>query len=62
MKTFAERLAAVESARIMSRYADTEELIEIFLDGDTVYAYRTLTIDGVRGFGYIPLQPKDDSP
>ena len=72
MKSYEERIAAVESARLLSRYAKTEELIEIFLDGDTLYIIDTLQAKGEDDFTaacemedwlhehgvLVPLQPK----
>jgi len=58
MKTYEERLAAVSEARMQAEYAETEELIEIFLDGDTMYV-----IDGSIDWDTLglPADKKGDS-
>lgn len=60
MKTYEERIAAVSEARMQAEYAETEKLIKIFLDGDTVYVkqYRKPTFTDIETVKFVPLQPE----
>ncbi len=63
MKSFEERIQAVTEARMESEYAETEKLIEIFLDGDDLFVINPDVNAGdvlyasSRGV-FVALQPK----
>lgn len=56
MKSYEERIEAVSVARVKSAYAETEELLEIFFDGDDLFYRSNPQRDGT--YHYVKLEPK----
>lgn len=69
MKTYEERIEAMRLARLSAEYIETEELIEVFADGDTLYREQTADDYTEQPFPeeinkgvqliVVPLQPEE---